>query len=543
MPDASTANDGSGATLRFQKMSAVLYALMLVLGGWTYVAWILGQDYRATLDTSRRRVEQFARGLGLQVEAMAFDGLGAATIGAAMVRNGLTGSDATAALGSGYTRALFVVDGAELTMTQPAAEDLANITGGFMTTLLASAESTWVGPIVETPSGKAFAVAQRTVIGGRTVWAGAWLSSRNFEKIFSDPNKPSSYLALATLDGEILGRFPPRPAARGDASIDDATVRAQLRGLPVRTTAFLVGKDAGGETFDYGAYRLAGLPLVAIASRSRHDAVAAWRPRRDKTVLFAALTTVVVLGFAVMLQLAFNRSLGNVQALAQARRSELEAKESLANELMLAQDAERRRLAGELHDGIGQTLSLLRNQVLLLRRTPLPPQAGEKSQTLLDLASEAIEDLRNVARSLRPMHLEEQGVTGALRAMLARVRTSSGLTLHARVEEVDDVITDSDATHLYRIAQEVVNNVIKHADATHLSIEMIRDIDMVELRIRDDGKGMPAEGAGRPKGIGLLSIGERCRMLGATLAITANHPSGTSVLIRVPIRSFEEAHA
>ncbi len=210
---------------------------------------------------------------------------------------------------------------------------------------------------------------------------------------------------------------------------------------------------------------------------------------------------------------------------------------------MLAQDAERRRLAGELHDGIGQTLSLLRNQVLLLRRTPLPPQASDKARTLLELASEAIEDLRNVASSLRPMHLEEQGVTGALRSMLGKVRTSSGLVLHTRVEEVDDVITGSDATHLYRIAQEVVSNVIKHAEATGLWVEIIRDIDIVELWIRDDGKGMPPDGSRRPKGFGLLSIGERCRMLGATLAIRANQPSGTSVLIRVPIRSFEEVHA
>jgi signal transduction histidine kinase len=321
-------------------------------------------------------------------------------------------------------------------------------------------------------------------------------------------------------------------------------VRARLRDLPVQSTAFLEGTDAHGDRpFVYGAYRLAGLPLLAVAGRSRDDVLVSWRPRRDKTVLFAALTTVVVLGFAIMLQLAFNRSLRNAQALALARRSELEAKESLASRLMLAQDAERRRLAGELHDGIGQTLSLLRNQVLLLRRTALPAQASDKAHTLLELASEAIDDLRNVASSLRPMHLEEQGVTGALRTMLGRLRTSSDLTLHARVEEVDDVITGSDATHLYRIAQEVVSNVIKHAEATCLWIEVIRDIDTVELRIRDNGKGMPVDGSRRSKGFGLLSIGERCRMLGATLEIGSNPPSGTSVLIRVPIRSLEEACA
>ncbi len=544
MPDAFPANERFGVMARLQQVSAVLYALILVVGGWSYVTWILGQDHDATFDISRRRVEQFARGLGLHVEAMAFDGLGTATVGAALMGNGLTGSDAKAALGGGYVRALFVVEESGLTMTQLPEEDLGSITGSFLPALRAAPGPAWVGPIVDTPSGKAFAVAQRTVIRDREVWVGAWLSSRNFEELYSDSKKPHSYVALTTLDGVILGRFPPRQPARIDSGIADPAVRAQLHDLPVKSTAFLEGTDEdGGRPFVYGAYRLANLPLLAVAGRSRDDVLVSWRPRRDKTVLFAALTTVVVLGFAIMLQLAFNRSLRNAQALALARRSELEAKESLASGLMLAQDAERRRLAGELHDGIGQTLSLLRNQVLLLRRTALPPQASDKAHTLLELASEAIDDLRNVARSLRPMHLEEQGVTGALRSMLDRLRTSSGLALHARVEEVDDVITGSNATHLYRIAQEVVNNVIKHAEATGLWIEVIRDIAIVELRIRDDGKGMPPDGCNPSSGFGLLSIGERCRMLGATLEISANSPSGTSVLIRVPICSFEEACA
>jgi signal transduction histidine kinase len=71
---------------------------------------------------------------------------------------------------------------------------------------------------------------------------------------------------------------------------------------------------------------------------------------------------------------------------------------------------------------------------------------------------------------------------------------------------------------------------------------MIRDIAIVELRVRDDGKGMPPD-SGESGGFGLLSIGERCRMLGATLSIGPNQPTGTSLLVRVPIRAAEEARA
>jgi signal transduction histidine kinase len=531
-----------------RQISTVLYALVLVLGGWTYVVWLLKQDHNTALESSHRRVGQFARGLGLQVEAMASDGLGAATVGAALMGNDLARSDANAALGrsltgGGYVRALFVVDAAGMAMAQRPEENLTAITSSLQAELRESRDAVWAGPMVDAASGKAFPVARRATIRDREVWVGAWLGSRDFEEVYADFRNPHSFVALSTLDGVLLGRFPPQGPERGSSGIGNAVVQAQLRALPVHSTALLENTDPdSGRVFHYGAYRVAGLPLLAVVSRARDDALASWRARRDKTVWFTVLTTLVVLGFAVLLQIAFNRSLRNAQDLALARKAEVEAKESLANGLMLAQDAERRRLAGDLHDGVGQTLSLLRNQVLLLRRNTLPPQAQANAHMLLDLASEAIDDLRNVARSLRPMHLEEQGVTGALRTMLNRIRTSSGLELRSRVEEVDDVITGSDATHLYRIAQEAISNVIKHAEAESLSIEMIRDISMVELRVRDDGKGMPPDSSDSG-GFGLLSIGERCRMLGATLEIVPNTPSGTSVLVRVPIRAPEEVRA
>ncbi|MET0281676.1 MAG: histidine kinase [Steroidobacteraceae bacterium] len=548
MPEEDPAGSEFGVMQRLRQVSAVLYALMLVTGGWTYVAWLVEKDFSAALETSHRRGLQFAKGLALQVEAMASDGLGAATVGAALMGSELTEAEAVAVLGGGltggeYVRSLFVIDESGMRLAQRPGEDFGAGTRTLQSALGGTSATDWAGPMVDGPSGRAFPVARRALIRGRDVWVGAWLGSRDLEEIYADFEQPHSYMALTTLDGVILGLFPPQGPERINSAIGNSTMRAQLRNLPVHGTTFMEGtKGDSDRVFLYGAYRVAGLPLLAVTSRTRDDALGAWRARRGKTVLFAALTTVVVFGFAVMLQLAFNRSLRNAQALAQARRSELDAKESLANGLMLTQDAERRRLAGELHDGIGQTLSLLRNQVLLLQRTALPEQAREKAHTLLELSSEAIEDLRDVARALRPMHLKEQGVTGALQAMLKRLRTSSELELRSKVEVVDDVITGDDATHLYRIAQEAVSNVIKHAEAVHLSIEMIRDISFVELRIRDDGKGMPPAGS-EAAGIGLLSIRERCRMLGATLAIEPNQPSGTSVTVRIPIRPTEAATA
>ncbi len=224
-------------------------------------------------------------------------------------------------------------------------------------------------------------------------------------------------------------------------------------------------------------------------------------------------------------------------AIAAARQAQLQAKESLARELLAAQEQERKRLASELHDGIGQNLSLLRNRAVMLQRTWLAPPAAPHVQTMLTLATESIEDLRSVAQNLRPLHLEELGIVTSLRALLEKVGNASELKVHSRLEDIDDVIRGAAAMHVYRIVQEAINNVLRHAGAQHLWFEAIRDIDCVIVRIRDDGRGMDMRaGSG---GLGMLSIRERSSILRATLDIRSDAGGGTDVTLRIPIDAGE----
>lgn len=230
-------------------------------------------------------------------------------------------------------------------------------------------------------------------------------------------------------------------------------------------------------------------------------------------------------------------------AVAEARGAELQAKESLARELLQAQERERKKLASELHDGVGQNLSLLRNRVILLQRSGLPPAALPHAQALLDLSTESIEELRSVAQNLRPAHLEELGVAAALRSMLHKVEQSTDLKLQFRVEDIDDVIVGAAATHVYRIVQEAINNVLKHAAARTLRVDVLRDIACVLIDIRDDGKGFNAQGGRVRGGLGLLSIGERCSILRADLQIESSAGSGTRLRVRIPVESALECQA
>ena len=227
-------------------------------------------------------------------------------------------------------------------------------------------------------------------------------------------------------------------------------------------------------------------------------------------------------------------------AVAEARNAELQAKESLARELLQAQERERKKLASELHDGVAQNLSLLRNRVSLLQRSGLPPEALPHAQALLHLSTELIEELRGVAQNLRPAHLEELGLAASLRSMLQKVEQSTELKLQFRVEDVDDVIAGAAATHVYRIVQEAINNVLKHAAARTLRVDVLRDIACVLIDIRDDGKGFDAQGGGVRGGLGLLSIRERCSILHAVLQIDSDAGSGTRLRVRIPVESTVE---
>jgi len=226
------------------------------------------------------------------------------------------------------------------------------------------------------------------------------------------------------------------------------------------------------------------------------------------------------------------------QAVEQARLAQLEARQEFARELIQAQEHERRRLANELHDGVGQNLSLIRNRTLMLQRMELPPSAQHQAQALYALASDAIEEVRSVAHNLRPLHIEEMGVTDAIEALVERLRHSSGLEVAADVENIDDALHGSAATHVFRIVQEAVNNVLKHADAKCVSLTVKRDLTQVQLVIRDDGIGFEPPRAGglrRSGGLGLLSMQERSGILGATLSIDSAPGRGTTLAMTIPV--------
>jgi signal transduction histidine kinase len=221
-------------------------------------------------------------------------------------------------------------------------------------------------------------------------------------------------------------------------------------------------------------------------------------------------------------------------ALFERRRLEQEA---FARQLMDSQEAERKRIAHELHDSLGQNLLLIRQEAMLGLNEIEPSNPFSKKMAAIGkISSAAIQEVRQIAHDLRPPQFDQIGLTAALRAMVEKVARTSSLELSGKIESVDGLFSPRDEINLYRIVQEALNNIVKHAGAKMIRVDLRQDIHAVELLVLDDGKGFEcAKPRAGSEGMGLAGIGERVRLLGGHLTIEARPGAGCKLQIEIPV--------
>ncbi len=210
------------------------------------------------------------------------------------------------------------------------------------------------------------------------------------------------------------------------------------------------------------------------------------------------------------------------------------AQQAFARQLLESQEAERKRIAAELHDSLGQNLLIIKNYALL-GLEPEPDTDADPRAQLADistLTSQALEEVRAIAYNLRPNQLERIGLSKSIEFMLRQIEASAGLRIAAEIAPLAGLFTPEQEINLYRIVQESINNIIKHAAATTARVSIERAERQVRVRIADDGRGFaPADTMGvetRPS-FGLSGIAERARILGGKLTINSAPGQGTTV--------------
>ena len=228
-------------------------------------------------------------------------------------------------------------------------------------------------------------------------------------------------------------------------------------------------------------------------------------------------------------------------AAVKARVTQLEqrqaAQQAFARQLLESQEGERKRIASELHDSLGQNLLVIKNRALL-QALSLPDEHGRTQFTeFSDAVSQTLEEVRTISYDLRPSHLDQLGLRTALVAMIEKVSASSTIQFTHAVDELDGLLRPGDDITLYRIAQECLNNILKHSGATRAALNLAVHAGELELTIRDDGRGFMRDEEMHPRaGFGLNSIAERVRILGGTHEIESAPGRGTTITLRIALK-------
>lgn len=212
-----------------------------------------------------------------------------------------------------------------------------------------------------------------------------------------------------------------------------------------------------------------------------------------------------------------------------------EQQQQFSRQLIESQEAERKRIAGELHDGLGQTLLIIKNRAFLGTKANNLEVANEQLGEISASSGEAINQAREIAYFLRPSQLERLGLTSALEEMMSQVSESSEIEFEYEIASVDGVFSPENEINFYRIVQESINNILKHSDATKAKVFVSRKVDKIELSVQDNGKGfgIQEKNIHGKSGFGLFGIEERVRILGGNFSIKTEIGKGTKILVLI----------
>jgi signal transduction histidine kinase/ligand-binding sensor domain-containing protein len=245
-----------------------------------------------------------------------------------------------------------------------------------------------------------------------------------------------------------------------------------------------------------------------------------------QTAWFRALVVFLAAGLVY----AYVRSL-----LKRAERRRL-AQETFARQVIETQEAERQRIAHELHDGVGQILLLVKNHLTLgMKKAEATSPGLEHFGQASSAASQAIDEVRATAHTLRPVELDRLGLGKALESMLDRIASTTTTRCSFDLDDVGESVGREVEIQLYRIAQEAINNVLKHSKAGEVNIELKQETKNLRLTVQDDGAGFdPARSVGKG-GIGLSGMAERARLIGGLLSVMAAPGKGCRLTVTVPL--------
>lgn len=206
--------------------------------------------------------------------------------------------------------------------------------------------------------------------------------------------------------------------------------------------------------------------------------------------------------------------------------------------LIDSQEKERKRIAAELHDSVGQNLLIIKNRALLgLETCPDDQPTTKELQTISSISSQTIDEVREISYNLRPYQLDRLGLTKAIQSLINRIKESFNLKFIADITSIDNLLPKDSEIIIYRVIQEGLNNVVKHSNATEVKVTIKKNTSQISIIIEDNGRGFDVNSTlMSQEGFGLKGITERIRILDGTLSINSSPEKVTTLSISIPFK-------
>ena len=239
---------------------------------------------------------------------------------------------------------------------------------------------------------------------------------------------------------------------------------------------------------------------------------------------------------------ALRRSLASLRQehqriVAQMRRDQ-DRFQDIARSAWRVQEEERRRLARELHDGIGQNLTALKNDLARLVKEGELADWQTRVQSALDTCADCLADTREMSRLLRPPVLDDLGLQAALSQLGRSMTERTGIEIEVVIRDVPETLPPDLSSLVYRLVQEGLTNAVKHAGADSILIRVAGGPGRLELIMIDDGRGFDVEATRqRGEGFGLSAMAERAALFGGHVELDSSPGTGTRLRVRIPIRT------
>jgi signal transduction histidine kinase len=228
---------------------------------------------------------------------------------------------------------------------------------------------------------------------------------------------------------------------------------------------------------------------------------------------------------------------------AEVIRKKEEELRNLTAYMQKATEMERTTIAREIHDELGQALTILKIDLSLFRKMFSEDQISmiEKTDAMSRLIDKTIQTVQRISTDLRPGLLDDLGLSAAIEWQLEEFQERTGIPCKIIIDPQDVTFDRDRNTALFRIFQETLTNIARHAEATEVSVSLQQKDGQIELKVQDNGRGITGEELAHPKSFGLIGIRERAIIFGGDSSVIGSAGNGTTVTVKIPARNIQDS--